>query len=363
MPNGFCKLADMLPQYEPVTYRLKSLLENDSYLRSMMLYSLDCATLHNPDLTTNPVRLLDDLYRFLDIFLNSMPWQAVERFTGNKQTGSLFHRIDQSTGYFYYLFGELQYQPQIADWIKQYNTLWGEFLDSNESWNNEYYELLKQDPLFELDGNKYESPDKWHSWNDFFSRRLGTQSPSPAFIAEGKSFPWLPIQDNTLAIKTAKIDNITELLGNSPYKRAFENGSFMHITLDIFNYHRFHSPVSGRIVDIQDIDGVLSDGGKIIWDKAEHRYRYEQADNIGFQMIEKRIAIVIEPADAMQWHLPFSTPALQRIGLLAIIPIGVAQVGSIRLNDCIRTGAKIDKGQEIGYFLCGGSDVVVMSVQ
>ena len=213
---------------------------------------------------------------------------------------------------------------------------------------------MKSDPLFELDTDKYESPANWHCWNDFFSRRLSKEgffalisrnedSDRVAFVADGVEYAWLPIRNNTLDVKTATIENLTDLLGESPYKKQFENGRFMHIALDMFNYHRFHSPCSGTVVDIREIDGVLSDGGRIIWDAAEHRYRYEQQDNIGYQMAEKRAVIVIEAKN-----------------LIAIIPVGVAQVGSIRLNEDIKTGVTVKQGQELGCFLCGGSDIVIM---
>lgn len=336
-----------------------------------MVTRLASNAIDNPDPLTNPVRSLEDLFRWFDRFLTAMPWMGLYpetpagaqaarlQNTGAQPVGTarepralpearpqnLLHRIDQSTGYAYYLFGDLQFEPQIAQWLKLYNRTWAEHLNSSQSWNDEHYQLVKADPAFELNGDKYESPDNWHCWNDFFARRLSSATPPPQ-VAEGLTFPWQKINNNTLDIKTARIENITDLLGDSPYKKQFENGLFTHITLDIHNYHRFHSPVSGSIIDIQDIDGQLTAGGKIIWDKQQHKYRYEQLDNIGFQMIEKRVAIVIEKKDTR---------------LLAIIPIGVAQVGSIQLADGIAVGNAVRQGQELGRFLFGGSDVIVLT--
>ena len=331
--------------------RLKHILANDTRLREQLVRTIDKAAADNPDPQTNPVRTLDDLYEWLERFLTVMPWEGL---TSVNKEQRLFRRIDQSIGYQYFLFGDVQYEPKIAEWLKQYNTAWAEHLNSSESWNEEYLELLKSDPLFELGTNKYESPANWHCWNDFFSRRLSKEgflsltsrnedSDRVAFVADGVKYPWLPIRNNTLDVKTATIEHITDLLGDSPYKQQFVNGRFMHIALDMFNYHRFHSPCSGTVVDIREIDGKLSDGGRIIWDAMEHRYRYEQQDNIGYQMAEKRAVIVIEAKN-----------------LIAIIPVGVAQVGSIRLNEDIKTGATIKQSQELGCFLCGGSDIVIM---
>ena len=145
--------------------KLRHILERDDCLRTRLEQRLYDNSQDNPDLRTNPVRSLDDLYKWLDSFLSSMPWEGLM-----KSNVSIFKRIDQATGYFYYLFQDIQYEPSIAAWIKNFNYAWGEFLDSPASWNDEYYNMLRSDPLFELDTDKYESPDNWHSFNDFFAR-------------------------------------------------------------------------------------------------------------------------------------------------------------------------------------------------
>ena len=332
---------------------LKEIIEMHLHIKKQFVARLLRNAEENPDAVTNPVRSLDDLYAFLNYFLTAMPWMGLEYGEGiksNSSNKSLFYRIDQSIGYVYYIFGELQFEPEIAEWLKLYHRHWAEYLDSTDSWNDEYYELAKSDPIFELNGEKYESSDNWHTWNEFFARRLST-SVRPPQIAEGQTFPWLSISGNTLDLKTAKIGNVSDLLGDSPYKEHFENGLFTHITLDIYNYHRFHSPVDGKIIDIQEIDGILSDGGKIIWDVELEKYRYELQENIGFQMIEKRTAIMISLSPA---------PNCEN-RMLAIIPIGVAQVGSILISEDIKIGGNVIKGQELGHFLFGGSDVVVIT--
>ena len=325
-------------------------------LRTMMERSLERAAACNPDRVTNPVRSLTDLYGWIDRFLTAMPWEGIEAGAGNNGQG-LFRRIDQATGYFYYLFGDLQFQPAIAEWIRLYNKAWAEFLNSPASWNHEYYNLLKSDPLFELHTGKYESPDNWHCWNDFFARRLsgrycGTTLDEEGNIvspAEGVVSTWMHVgADNVLQVpahvKTSTVVDVAGLLGDSPFRNRFAGGRFCHVTLDIYNYHHFHSPVSGRLVDVQTIDGCLSAGGNIIWDSVERRYRYEQSDNLGFQMLEKRIAIVINHGS----------------GLIALVPVGVAQVGSIVLDKDTYIGAEVRKGQDLGCFLCGGSDVIIL---
>ena len=48
------------------------------------------------------------------------------------------------------------------------------------------------------------------------------------------------------------------------------------------------------------------------------------------------------------------------LGLFAVLPIGMAQVSSVKLNELIEVGKPVDKGQEISHFEFGGSDIVLV---
>ena len=46
------------------------------------------------------------------------------------------------------------------------------------------------------------------------------------------------------------------------------------------------------------------------------------------------------------------------MGLVAVLPIGMATVSSVNLTPDV--GAELRKGDEFGYFLFGGSDIVMI---
>lgn len=287
----------------------------------------------NPDPKTNPVQSLQDFYAYATHYLTAMPWQGLDM---NEDEG-LFHRIDQSIGYFYYIFGDLQNDPDVARWLSAYDTEWGRWLSSADSWNDECLRLVQADPLFEL--SRYESPDHWHSWNDFFSRHL-----LPHSACMCKSF--VSPSDGVILrapVKTASIAHWIDILGDCPYRNCFEGGETFHIVLDMYDYHRFHAPLAGRVLDVRLIDGVHNAGGRIVWDNLQHRYRYDQLGDETFQMIEKRGVLVLQT----------------EMGKVAIVPVGVAQVSSVNWLPSIQVGATIEQGDELGYFLCGGSDIVL----
>jgi len=319
---------------------LSGLLTKYPDLRALLEHRLQQAAIENPHMETNPVRTIAQWCTYVERFARCMPWQAMDI----GEDASFFRRIDQNIGYFYFLLGDLQYEPRIAQWLVEFNTAWGEWLSSSESWNEEYYQLALADPLFELATDRYESPDNWHSWNDFFARRLNhqLQITNHQFVA--------PCDGAVLSapVKTATIANWLDLLGDSPYRDTFAGGDTFHIVLDVFDYHRFHMPCDGMVLECKTIQGIHAGGGEIIWDEAETRYRYEQCGVTDFQMLETRGVLVLD------------TPAF---GKLAIVPVGVQQVSSVvwtftnHKSEIINH--KLTQGTELGKFLFGGSDVVL----
>ncbi len=312
----------------------------DAKLRAALEKELQRAAIENPHWDTNPVRTIEDWCAYVERFARRMPWQTMDI----GEDASFFRRIDQNIGYFYFLLGDLQYEPHVAQWLKAYNIAWGEWLSSPESWNDEYYQLALSDPLFELASGRYESRDNWHSWNDFFARRLNnTLHITPyTFIAPCDG------EITFSPVKTATIPNWLDLLGDSPYREVFAGGETMHIVLDVFDYHRFHMPCDGTVLECKTIQGIHAGGGVIIWDEEQGRYRYDQCGVTDFQMLETRGVLIID------------TPAY---GKIAIVPVGVQQVSSVIWtfpnHQSPITNHQLTQSTELGKFLFGGSDVVL----
>lgn len=342
-----------------VVERLKQILSTDSDLRQLAEQSLAQATVANPHRQTNPVRTLEDWFAYMERFLHRMPWQTMDI----GEDASFFRRIDQNIGYFYFLLDQpldalrdkgciypsLQYEPRIAAWLVEYNKAWGAWLSGPNSWNDSYYILARTDARFELTTDRYESPDNWHSWNDFFARKLSNKfetinhkskiiSPCDGVIMD---YP----------VKTIGTHHLQDLLGDSPYAQCFEGGRAIHIVLDVFDYHRFHAPCDGTVLECRTIEGIHAGGGVIIWDESEGRYRYEQCGMTDFQTLETRGVLVID------------TPAF---GKLAIVPVGVQQVSSVQWAENLKfeiinhkSPISLRTGEEIGSFLFGGSDIIL----
>lgn len=341
---------------------IKLLLNSDLEIQQLLEQSLAKAAIANPHRETNPVRTIDDWLAYIERFAHAMPWQAMDI----GEDASFFRRIDQNIGYFYFLIDQpldalrdkgypypsLQYEPRFAEWLKAYNTAWGEWLSRSESWNDEYYRLALSDDCFELNTDRYESPSNWHSWNDFFARKL--RNPVHSFT-HSLIHSFISPSDGTIAfapVKTATLTNWLDLLSNSPYRDVFANGETTHIVLDVFDYHRFHMPCDGTVLECKTIPGIHAGGGVIIWDEAEQRYRYDQLGVTDFQMLETRGVLVLETTD---------------FGKIAIVPVGVQQVSSVHWTHSVlksqilnlKSQISLRQGDEVGCFLFGGSDIVL----
>ena len=104
------------------------------------------------------------------------------------------------------------------------------------------------------------------------------------------------------------------------------------------DYHRYHVPVGGAVKEVGNIHG------KVYLDviKKPDGSLYP-VDGDTYQFAQERGLVVIE------------SPV---VGLVAILPIGMAQVSSVNLT--VETGATLTKGEEFGYFLFGGSDILML---
>ena len=324
----------------------------------------------NPDKKYNPAQTLEEFYTFVDWNIRALPWDVM---TGIKADGaSLYSRIDQGVGYFWFVVDQpldelknrgffyptVEFVEPFASWLTTYANAWGDWLNSPLSWNDSYYKMVAADPDFGIDKGWYEDGSNWHSFNDFFSRRLASPDVRPIddvaeVVAPVDSWPkatWEIDDDNQLVypddvnIKTAMFSDMADLIGHdSRYKDAFAGGTLTHTFLDVNDYHHYHSPVEGKLVELRTIPGVAAGGGYTLWDNEAKRYYY--VNDMGFQMVETRACAIIETKD---------------FGLVAMLPVGMSQICSVNWNDTLKEGQWLKKGDDMGSFLFGGSDVIMV---
>ena len=154
-----------------------------------------------------------------------------------------------------------------------------------------------------------------------------------------------PESTHGIPIKTGMLTDVSVLLGKSRFAGNFAGGTLTHTLLDVNDYHRYHFPVSGTVREVFLIPGDDATGGVIVWDGALGRYREYGSEEVGWQSIETRGAVILE---------------LERGGYAGIVPVGMCQVASVNFEPEVVTGASVKKGDPLGYFLFGGSDIILL---
>ena len=138
--------------------------------------------------------------------------------------------------------------------------------------------------------------------------------------------------------------SVAQLLGNSEYKDVFAGGVLTHTFLNVDDYHRFHFPVSGTVKEVNIIPAQDAAGGITVWDASTGHYILYSSEP-GWQAIETRGCVIIETKE---------------YGYVAVLPVGMSQISSVVFDETVKVGAKVKKGDMLGWFLFGGSDVVML---
>lgn len=359
-------------EYGDATKELIQMVENNPEIKSMLISSLEKARQINPDRKTNPAQDLDEYFDFVSYCETAMPW-ALQR---KPKYSEIFNNTFQNICYFYFLLDQslkelegkgnfnntLQYTEPLASWLVSFSKSWGRYLDTEDSWNDEYYQMALNDTAFGLQKGWYEDPSNWKTYNEFFGRYLRSPEERPIASPEDNSVVvsfadsepqgvWAIDSNSTIVsnegvpVKSATLRSIVRLIGeDSQYKNAFANGTFTHSFLNVNDYHRYHFPLSGIVKEVRIIQGINATGGSLSWDIKNRRYAFDPS-SIGWQTVETRGCVILETKD---------------YGLVALLPIGMATVGSVNFEESVKVGTEVKKGDMLGYFLFGGSDFIMV---
>jgi phosphatidylserine decarboxylase precursor len=365
----------VVPPTQQRTEASKALIKicnENAEVKSLLEHAIAQAAEINPDRRYNPAQSLDEFYDFIDWNVRQLPWDVMIHHSPDEYGRTLYGRTDQGVGYFWFIVDQpldelkdrgffyptVEFVEPFASWLSTYSNTWAEFLDTEESWNDTYYNMVKDDPDWGLDKGWYGEGNLWRTYNEFFARSLVSPDVRPIatdyeVVCPVDSWPkqtW-KIDDNNqlqypqdLQIKTAKISDIAQLIGDdSQYKDAFAGGTLTHTFLDVNLYHRYHSPVNGVLKELRKVPGVSAGGGYTLWDDDTKLYYYR--NDLGFQMVETRACAIIET---------------EKYGLVAMMPVGMSQICSVNWLPSLHVGQQLKQGDEMGFFQFGGSDVVMI---
>ncbi len=257
----------------------------------------------------------------------------------------------------------------FADWLRDFAVDWGKFLDTKESLPLSALASFMADPMYNIPLYS-DNAGKWKTFNEFFYREFNGadkkgHTPLRPIAEPGNNKAIVSsadctfkaqyhIDENGVVVgidgtptsvklkKTHPINTVEELLQDKKLAKAFHGGTFVHYFLSPFDYHRFHSPADGTVKACKVVRGKvfldveLTDDGEFdAPDSAKNGYEFQQSRGV------------------------FVVDAGKEVGLIASVPIGMAQVSGVDMYTKLK-GKQVKKGDEFGKFMFGGSDTILL---
>ena len=235
---------------------------------------------------------------------------------------------------------------KLSQWIVDYAQAWGEFLDSTES--AVHVDSFRTNPAFRWH-DYMPTPSGYKTFNQFFARHVkpgyrpvaGANKAGVVVAPADAVFlgQWPISKESSINVKGLRW-TMAQLLDGSPHAHRFANGVFTHSGLRTFDYHRWHAPVAGTVVEARLIKGqAYLEVHTVVNDSL---VSLTAVEGTGYQFVQMRGLVVLESA----------------LGLVACLPVGMAQVSSVVIT--AELGKTLRKGEEMGYFQFGGSDFVML---
>jgi phosphatidylserine decarboxylase len=246
---------------------------------------------------------------------------------------------------------------RVNEQIQLLLNAWGQFLSSGEScsvlntnprtgWFGE--DAMNAMPDFDRDFVCDPTAPHYgfRSWDDFFTRRLrpgvrpiASPDDDSIIVNACESVPY-NLSYNVRRIDTFWIKgrpySLQHMLANDDLTEQFAGGTVYQGFLSAVSYHRWHSPVSGRIIKAYVKDGTYY-WGPVSVTKASR----------GTTSSRRYIA---ETATRALIFIEADNPA---IGLMCFMPVGMVEVSTCEIT--VHEGQRVKKGDELGMFHYGGS--------
>ena len=182
----------------------------------------------------------------------------------------------------------------------------------------------------------HDAVDSFRTFNEFFTRRLNLElrpfDPSPETIispADGRVLVYPRLERDRCVPVKGRAYSADDLLAGDAGR--FHGGAIAVIRLCPADYHRFHFPCSGRIIENRQING-----------------HYHSVNPLALAL-----GVNVFPENKRA----YSTLKTEGAGRVVIMEIGAFGVGSIAWT---YHGDNVEKMGERGFFKFGGSSIVLL---
>ncbi len=329
--------------------KLKELYQTDEAFKTKIRAMLE-GVQPLEDGSENPWKnkTIEDLYSFLDKWFYFLP---------NTHNG-LDRIIEFSLLWYKNPAGEkfILTEPGLG-WSLYFIEERGKFMDSKASMVN--IEDWLSDPTI---GNEdFETPAAgFKSFNEFFTRGLKPgvrpiSNPEDASVLVSPADGVINMIANDLELTTAlptKAEmtlSLERLLDNSEYAEKFVGGTALAVFLMPTNYHHYHAPVGGKVIEAKESVGDRLFGLPDIIDAVNEGNPGYNKDYSVFQ-------------DFRHGYFILET---EGYGYVGMVPIGLQTIGSVVFEEPFKkvtdqAPKDVIKGQKLGHFAYGGSTVLLL---
>ena len=315
-----------MPVRQPSVEKLITLLQANPNLKTALTEAIKEA--NEDDIETLP-----QFYNFLNGLLTHIPTDKQL----NADTEKFWIVLNKAPN------DTIKNSNVFNEWIREFILSMGSYMDTTDSVKD--IESFIKDSKNNIE-DYYQGPSGWMTYNQFLARHVkpGKRpvadrcndeiivSPTDSkFLGE-----WTLNDDSTITVKGDTYD-MKDLLADSSYAKKFKGGLFTHLYLSVNDYHRYHIPVGGKVVETKIIPG------KTWTNEIKKLTGKTTVDDIGFQFNQTRGYIILKT---------------DTIGFVAVVPVGMGFVSSVNIT--ADEGIKLAKGDEFGFFGYGGSDIIML---
>ncbi|KAI9458724.1 Phophatidylserine decarboxylase-domain-containing protein [Boletus coccyginus] len=189
------------------------------------------------------------------------------------------------------------------------------------------------------------------SWDDFFGRRFRkgvrpTFAPyNPAFINTACEAITYRVATDVKATDTFWLKempySLNHIFNFDPLASHFVGGTVFQAMLSSLDYHRWHSPVDGRVVKTYVIPGTY--------------YAARLDDEPGLDVVSRSQAFVSAVSARAVIFIESDNPDIE---LMCFVGVGLGEISTTKVE--VKAGDQIKKGDEMGSFHFGGSTYLLL---
>ena len=355
----------------PPVQALKELIESNRYIWNLFQMMFDEIPQKDVDTPAGTPQVRD--YHELLLVLNRLIQRAPKFNTTGLVDTPINAVLDYPMGTRagYVLFND----PRVNVKMKNILDYWGRYLQSEESsyvlntsdkgWLSPYAlnEMAKEAggdnfvDLFAVHSTDVKQKLGYTSWDDFFTRKFKpgirpVASPDDDDVIANacESAPFRIAHDVPLKAKfwiKGQPYSLIDLLHNDPWTSKFEGGTLYQAFLSALSYHRWNSPVSGKIVKAYNLDGTYY--GEAL------AQGFENPNGPDKVAANNSQAFLTSTATRAVIFIQADNP---KIGLMCFVAVGMGDVSNNEIT--VRIGQHVNKGDQLGMFHFGGSTHVLL---